>query len=809
MSQHRSRLLAALSAIVGLTISAAPVAAAPAPVSPADAVRPHVMRDSDRQSTARAAGPPPAAAAPAPGTASTAPTGGPLREVFGFFNAGNMADSQVGFPTWHFETLSTAAFFGLHVSGDGTIAHDAVYSNIWNSASLGQMVSTAHAAGTRVVLSIIQQDNPSGSLCSALQHTATTVQQTLAEVNAKGVDGVNVDYEGLGGTCAGRPISSRLDDLVTGLRQALPAGRNQLSVDTYASAAAGSGGFYDIPGMTPQVDFFFVMAYDLDGTSAGGNWQSPPLSCASYCFSPTAPLSGYAYNDTRAVNEYLASVPASKVLLGVPYYGYKGCVSSLGVPNQRYVANPPGNDGAATYLGSVGTPTTSGVSQYSTHRDANDQNLERWDTWYSSDYGCNRQSYWDDAVSLGAKYDLVNSRNLRGVGIFTLDYGGGAQELWDALAGRFLCPVTLTLGSQATTRVPATLSASSHCAAGFDLQVIDTLGTQAWTDLLAGAAPGYHPSPDLSALDSWVDVFPGRTYQVRARVHLFGGQVTPWAQPVTISEPAGTPPGHPWKGLAVLDAYGGLGPADTAPMGASAYWPGWNIARSAHYLPGPSAPQGCAVLDGYGGFHPCGSMPAVSSPHYFGWDIARDFAFMPSGAGGLMLDGYGGVHPVSAGGGTAPAVSDIPYFAGNDIARKIVIFDDATGGYILDGYGGIHPFGLNGQAAPPVPAGGGYWAGWDIAHDLVLIPGTHAGYLMDGYGGLHPFAPPGQSMPAVPAGPYWNWDIARSLVLLPGSSPSGLLLDGWGGLHPVGGATAPARASYFPYRDLAKVVFGT
>jgi hypothetical protein len=60
-------------------------------------------------------------------------------------------------------------------------------------------------------------------------------------------------------------------------------------------------------------------------------------------------------------------------------------------------------------------------------------------TYHNSDpaVGCWREAYWDDALSLGANYALVDARGLRGAGVFTLDCGGGAPELWDALARAF------------------------------------------------------------------------------------------------------------------------------------------------------------------------------------------------------------------------------------------------------------------------------------------------------------------------------------------------------------------------------------
>ena len=95
---------------------------------------------------------------------------------------------------------------------------------------------------------------------------------------------------------------------------------------------------------------------------------------------------------------------------------------------------------ADTYLdaaGESGRPRCR-PGAYLTHRDANDPaGQERWDTWINTSLNCTRQLYWDDTTSLGLKYDLVNKDNLRGVGIWNLNYGGGAPELWSQLATHF------------------------------------------------------------------------------------------------------------------------------------------------------------------------------------------------------------------------------------------------------------------------------------------------------------------------------------------------------------------------------------
>jgi spore germination protein YaaH len=354
------------------------------------------------------------------------------REVFGFALASSLSDPTLGYASWNFSLLSTVAFFGLHINWDGTIVADSGWS-VWNSSALTGLLATAHSHGTKVVLTIVLQDFQPGTpnMCAGLINRATTVSRTVAQVKAKGLDGVNVDYEGLNGTCQnGQTSRSMMTAFVGQLRAALPS-TSYLSVDTYASSASDPLGFFDIPGLNQHVDAFFVMAYDLEYS----NYAHSPLGCSTFCLGPTAPLTGYYYNDTNTVSQYKAVIPASKVILGVPYYGRKACVSAAvanAIPNSSVVA-----DGYVDASGESTAPAVQAGS-YALHRDAHDlAGKERWDTWYNTSLGCTRELYWDDTTSLEAKYDLVNTDALRGVGIWTLNYGGGAPELWSALASRF------------------------------------------------------------------------------------------------------------------------------------------------------------------------------------------------------------------------------------------------------------------------------------------------------------------------------------------------------------------------------------
>ncbi|MGA7911135.1 MAG: FG-GAP-like repeat-containing protein [Candidatus Dormiibacterota bacterium] len=382
---------------------------------------------------AMASGPHPATVPLALGISSR-----PRKEVLGFVNAGNLGSSTVGYPSWNLGLLTTVAFFGLSVnSGDGAIVKSGTGWNVWTSQTLVNFVNTAHANGVKVIVSIDLHDlstNPTGPMCQGLTTTNSghTINEAITQMNAARVDGINVDYEGAIATCAdGNSNRDDFTSFVQRLRAAMPSG-SFLVVDSYGGSAEDNLEFFNVTGLSPYIDAFFVMAYDMDGS----NFDQPPLNCPSYCMSPVSPLNTYRFNVSKTIAQYTALVPPSQVILGQPYYGRRGCVANLADAHQ--LTTTPASP---TYKFASTIAGQSGVSQFSAHRDPSD-GISEWDTWYDSDFACNREQYFDDVYSLGAKYDLVNSSGIRGVGLFALDYAGLSPELWNSLAAHFTCPGT-------------------------------------------------------------------------------------------------------------------------------------------------------------------------------------------------------------------------------------------------------------------------------------------------------------------------------------------------------------------------------
>jgi hypothetical protein len=370
---------------------------------------------------------PPATAAPAPAPPALAASA-PLQthEIFGYAPYWTLPSSG-GFDV---ANLTTLAYFSLGVNGDGTLQQSGGGWNGYQSQDLANLVTRAHAANARVVLTVTCFDQTAlNQITSSPTAAATLSAALIVAVSAKNLDGVNFDFEG-----QGSGDRQGLTALITQVSSALHGANPhwQVTMATYASAAGDPGGFYDIAALAPAVDGFFVGAYDMN------NKTTP---------SPTAPLVGGNFSDTQALQEFTKVVPASKVILGVPYYGYDW----------------PTTTGAsgATATGAE-TPLSYAVVAASGHPVYWDPATQT--AWTSYQVGNQwHQTYFDDPQSLALKAQLANSFNIAGLGIWALGMDGNDPAMLAALLGQAPAVKDLTTGPTATTptTVPPTSTSTS------------------------------------------------------------------------------------------------------------------------------------------------------------------------------------------------------------------------------------------------------------------------------------------------------------------------------------------------------------
>ncbi len=400
---------------------AAPAASASGTRAPVDAPAASVVTPAD---TTAAALPGPVA----PATDASLP--GLHRQVLGFLPYWNLGSSST---VLDYDLLSTVAYFGVGADSAGNLVKSGTGWSGWTSSAMTTVLNAAHGKGTRVVLTVEMFAWTSSQAISqaALLGSSTArlklAQQAAAAVRDRGADGINLDFE---------PIASGYSSQFVAFVQTLRSQLNvispgyQLTVDT-----TGWPSSYALEGIvgTGGADAVFIMGYDYRSQS------SNPVGSLDPLYSPKV------YDLTDTLNAYLARIPASKVILGLPWYGRAWSTTSS-APNGT-------NQSGATY-GYSTTPSYAIAAEMAAANGRRYDNVEQsaWTAYYGT-YGTTpswRELYYDDAQSLGARYDLVNRLGLRGSGIWALGYDGYMDgsvvhrhpDLWQPIADHFLTDQT-------------------------------------------------------------------------------------------------------------------------------------------------------------------------------------------------------------------------------------------------------------------------------------------------------------------------------------------------------------------------------
>jgi spore germination protein YaaH len=310
------------------------------------------------------------------------------------------------------DVVSTVAFFSLEAGRGGHIRHDGRWT-IWNGPRADRMIAMAHQRGTKVVISLARfawspgQTAVTRDILASAANRARLAREVAAEVNRRGVDGVNVDFEPI-------PIGQKANftNFVRLLRAQLDAIRPgyQLTFDV-----TGHHESYDVGGaLRPGgADAVYLMGYHYAGI-----WSKVAGS--------TAPLGGPRYDVGDTIRRLLRFALPKQLIVGVPYYGHTWPTATW-----RIHARTVGGGHDVLYARAAAVAATLG-SHYDTVEQVRWVVFRQGRQWY--------QMYFDDARSLAAKWTLVKARGLLGTGVWTIAFEGRARELDAAMRKAFLPP---------------------------------------------------------------------------------------------------------------------------------------------------------------------------------------------------------------------------------------------------------------------------------------------------------------------------------------------------------------------------------
>lgn len=176
------------------------------------------------------------------------------------------------------------------------------------------LISKGHEAGVKVMLALGGDGATFRAVAGNPDIRGILVRNLSALIKANGYDGIDIDWE-----FPSAPVDSQpFFELISALRTALPAPNYLISLDV----APWGGEGYNFPSVVPIVDFLNIMMYDEAGPWTRHGQLNSPIFWDPQDPAPDECQPGGSAND--AANIYLNDlhVPAAKLNMGTPFYGY-------------------------------------------------------------------------------------------------------------------------------------------------------------------------------------------------------------------------------------------------------------------------------------------------------------------------------------------------------------------------------------------------------------------------------------------------------------------------------------------------------
>lgn len=369
--------------------------------------------------------------------------------------------------------------FVYTIKSDGTFADNApMNAEPWLS-----FVAAAKAQNVRVIPTIMTSNSELiHTLLSDPAKRTAFVNETVRLVNDNNFDGIDIDFEG--------KRAEDKDNFSAYLRELYPKMGKKWVMCTIESRTPPEARYYgtDIPAdaaifandlkeINKYCDRVRIMAYDQQGID---QQLAEKAAAAGQLY---APVGDPAWVE-KVVNLMAKDIDRSKMLIGVPTYGYEYDVTVyannqyiykiLWTFNPGYAIPIAAQYGITPQRNAAGemffTYTETATSTNPVSLGANSASLaaaaaSQFATQYNSNLKF-RLMDWPDAQSLQTKIDLAKRLGIRGISVFKFD-GGQDPMIWSVLSG--VKGTAVTTGSATTPTVPSTSSGSMTLSSGLSV----------------------------------------------------------------------------------------------------------------------------------------------------------------------------------------------------------------------------------------------------------------------------------------------------------------------------------------------------
>lgn len=323
------------------------------------------------------------------------------RDVMGYYSAAH------GYPssTIPYDHLTFLNWFAIEPDATGNIAK----TNGWGSSTTLDIVSTAHAAGVKVLVTAVMFDDT--SICSLLNSSTartTLINNLVSQVTTGKADGVSIDFENPTSGCM-----SNFEVLTRDLASTLHSKNAGWHLSLALPPIDWSNVFhYDV--LATYADSLFIMGYGFHYSSSDPGPVDPLYGSTTW--------GKYALD--YSVQDYLASVGGNrdKIILGLPLYGFDWPTVDASVPG----------DATATAPSIKWKEAQAGAATYG----------RKWDAdadapYYTYNNGGWHQVWYPDVEDMSLRFDYINAQTLGGVGFWAVGFDQLDPDLWAAVDDAF------------------------------------------------------------------------------------------------------------------------------------------------------------------------------------------------------------------------------------------------------------------------------------------------------------------------------------------------------------------------------------
>lgn len=244
------------------------------------------------------------------------------------FNLFDLIDFAFAIPTANFDVRFTQ-------DNSGTLLH--------------QLVALAHANNTKVLISVggWTGSNLFSAAVASPSSRATFVANIVKMVNTYGVDGIDIDWEYPG--TSGNPGNGQSPNDTANFLIFLNLLRQSLAPDARISACVTQGAFIgadgsplaDVSAFAAVLDNILVMNYDVWGASSTPGPNAPLSNACPDSNQPNA-------NQASGIAAWTAAgMPADKILMGIPSYGYISSSTATTLVHKRSIGGTSNRERAA------------------------------------------------------------------------------------------------------------------------------------------------------------------------------------------------------------------------------------------------------------------------------------------------------------------------------------------------------------------------------------------------------------------------------------------------------------------------------